>query len=257
MAPSFEKLHNEVNDASSYKDVMPGINPDKLIEPEEAKIPNPESQLSDQETLAAPVRKLDHTNQPFIELDNGNTLFDSPHETGKTLNCNQGCAVEGVKGDCGLVSIENVSRLAGKYITEADVFKIASENKLCETGHLDPRLNGGATVPDLCTVLEKLGINTRLFFAPYASYLAEKVESGRGVIAVVDTALFWNRFPYDISHAVTVTSVERTADGIPAAFYVCDSGTHGVDASRRVPADLMMECLSTRNPLIVTDKPIR
>lgn len=257
MVSSFENFHSEVNDASSRKDVMLGFDPDKLIEPSELKIRNPESQLSSQETLAAPVRKLDHTNQPIIKLDNGNTLFDSPHETGKALNCNQGCAIEGVEGDCGLVSVENISRLAGKHITEADVFKIASENKLCETGNADPGLNGGTNFIGLCMVLEKIGINTRPSFATDATYLAEVVESGRGVIAVIDTALFWNQFPYEICHAVTITSVERAVDGRPIAFYVCDSGTGGVDASRRVPASLMMRCLSEYNPLIVTDKPIR
>ena len=257
MPPFAEHIHREISRELTHDVHDLDFDPDKLIEPKFQEPFNPESVLTDQEALLSRVEGLDRTRQGFETLENGNTVFDMPHETGETLNSSQGCAIENVEGDCGLVSAENVARLAGKHVTEADVFKIASESGLCETGNADPGFNGGTTFIDLCAVLEKLGIGASPFFAETAAELADVVESGRGVIAGVDAGILWEGFPYDMDHAVTVTSVERNADGRPVAFYICDSGTGGVDSSRRVDSDHMMDSLSRNNLLVITNDPIR
>ena len=257
MPPFTERMHREISCELTHDELDPGFDPDKLIEPVHQEPLNPESKLTDREALFSRVEGLDRTKQGFESLANGNAVFDTPHETGEMLNSNQGCAVENVEGDCGLVSVENVARLAGKHITEADVCEIASERGLCETGHEDPGFNGGTTFVDLLAVLEKLGIGASPFIAEFAEELADVVESGRGVIAAVDAGMLWEGFPYDMDHAVTVTSIERNANGKPVAFYICDSGTGGTDSSRRVDADHMMDSLSRYNPLVITNDPIR
>lgn len=257
MSPFTDHTHGEIRSQLTHDGRDLGFDPDKLIEPARQEPLNPESVLTDQETLFSQVEKLDHTKQDFEELENGNVIFDTPHETGGRLNSNQGFAVENVKGDCGLVSVENVARLAGKHITEADVFKIASESGLCEIGHEDPGFNGGTTLGGLCALLEKIGIGASPFVTELAEELADVVESGRGVIAAVDAGILWKGFPYDWSHAVTITSVKRNADGKPVAFYICDSGTGGDDPSRRVDSSHMMDSLSPYSQLVITNDPIR
>ena len=116
------------------------FDPDKLIEP---GAPEPESALSDPEYVAEEVEGLSLTNQEMRILDNGNTLYDSPNETGKLLNSEQGRAVPDIQGDCGLVSCENIARMAGKNVTEADVIRIAREGGLCLDGCRNPADNGG------------------------------------------------------------------------------------------------------------------
>lgn len=257
MTPFAEHMHKEIRCEPTRDVGNLDFDPDKLIEPKHTEPSNPESMLTDPEALLSRIKGLDCTRKSFEILENGNTVFDTPRETGDRLNSNQGCAVENVEGDCGLVCVENVARLAGKHITEADVFKVASENDLCEIGHEDPGFNGGTTFIDLCAVLKKLGIEANPFIAELAEELADIVESGKGVIAAVDAGMLWNGFPYDLDHAVTVTSVERDEGGKPVAFYICDSGTGGVDSSRRVDADHMMDSLSRYNPLVITNDPIR
>lgn len=257
MAPFVEHTHKDISCQLTRSVNDLGFDPDKLIEPERQEEANPESLLTNREALLSRVEGLEHTEQDFRELDDGNAIFNTPHETGELLNCNQGCAVDNVEGDCGLVAIENIARLAGKHVTEADVFKIASEEGLCEAGNEDPGFNGGTSFIDQCAILEKIGIAATPFFVELAEDLADIVESGRGVIAAVDAGMLWEGFPYDADHAITVTSVERNPEGKPVAFYICDSGTGGIDPSRRVSADHLMDSLSRYNPLVMTDVPIR
>ena len=218
--------------------------------------PNPESVLHDPEALSKPMEGLSETREGFHQLENGNTLFDRPGETGEMLNHDQGNAVKRVEGDCGLVSAENVARMAGKDVSEADVVDIARVNGDCDYGIFkNPGDNGGATSEQIKDVLGRLGIDADVKEKPSVDDVAKAVESGRGVIACVRTGEFWEDPAYDGGgHAVTVTSVERGPDGDVVAFRVCDSGTGGKDSCRAVSADLLESSLMET---VVTDKPIR
>ncbi|MDO4848940.1 MAG: C39 family peptidase [Coriobacteriia bacterium] len=251
-----------------------GFDPDQLIsgnevgeneEPEGADTPevmdvsevdvNPETVLHDPEQLAAPVEGLEQTQQGFEQLDNGNTLFDHPYETGATLNSNQGKAVPGFVGTCGLVSAENVCKLAGKDISEADVVGIARENKDCKHHFWWPaEANGATNAYTICDVLSHLGIGASIDASCSIAKMADSVESGHGVIALVDVGEFWPDVGQDGGHAVTVTSVERNPDGSIAALYVCDSGRKGEQPCRRAEPDLFNESLYCA---VVTDDIVR
>ncbi len=236
-----------------------GFDPDKLIggietHEADARAENPEAALHDPEQLAAPVEGLEQTQQGFEQLDNGNTRYDHPQETGTVLNSNQGEAVKGFVQDCGLVSAENVCKLAGKDISEADVIAVARKNKDCDDHVLfHAEDNGGATSDQICDVLSHLGVNAEVKGALPINEVAGAVESGRGVIACVDVSKFWESWPFPGGHAVTLTSVERNPAGDVVAFYVCDSGTGGEDACRRVEADRLSNSL---RETLITEKPI-
>ena len=246
-----------------------GFDPDKLIDgdagksdaPEESDTPeagvNPETVLHDPRQLATPVEGLKQTRQDYEQIENGNTIYDHPSETGKKLNSNQGEAVEGVMGDCGLVSAENICALAEKEPkpSEADVVSIAINNGLCDFNPDDnPSNNGAANAKQIRDVLGVLGIDSEVKIAPSINEVVNDVESGRGVIAGVDTSKFWNDYPYKEGHAVTLTSVERDLDGSVVAFYVCDSGEDGDSGCKRVDASRLESSLMET---VVTTDPIR
>lgn len=230
-----------------------GFDPDKLIEPAES---NPESVLSDCNLVLEKVDGLTETRQETRRLDTGNTIYDSPLESGRMLNCEQGKAVPGIEGDCGLVSCENVARLSGKSITEADVVKVAIENELCLYGLEDPGSNGATGLAEIAMVLDLIGITPALCTYENMDEVATEVESGRGVIGIVEVSEFWDDFPYEGNHAVVITSVERDSDGNPCAFYVCDSGSGEGDYARRVDSDRLERSLGGC-PLVETESPIR
>ncbi len=216
---------------------------------------NPEAILHDLETLGAPVEGLEKTQQGFEQLENGNTIFDSPFETGEKLNSWQGTAVPRFAGTCGLASAENIARIAGKDVSEADVIAIACKNKGCDHHFWWPaEANGGTRAADICNVLGHLGIEASYVAEPAIDKLADVVESGRGVIALVDVAEFWPDIDQEGHHAVAVTSVERNPDGDVAAFYVCDSGRNGEAPCRRIDAGLFENSLEHA---VVTDNIIR
>lgn len=213
-----------------------------------------ETALHDAEYLAAPVEGLAETREGFQELENGNKLYDHPAEAGERLNSDQGNAVWRVEGDCGLVSAENVARLAGKDVSEADVVGIARANGDCDYGVFKRACeNGGTMSSQICDVLGRLGIAAEVKGKMPLDDMAKSVESGRGVIAAVEVSKFWGGAEKG-GHAVAVTSVERTPDGKVAAFYVCDSGTGGNDSCRRVGVGQFGASLRDS---IVTTKPIR
>ncbi len=185
----------------------------------------------------------------------GMRVFDSPQETGATLNCNQGVTqenggegVEGFEGTCGLVSCENVLRMAGVDVTEAEIVQYArthrasifSSRNLCTTNS-EPCENGGTYPQDRQAVLRHYGIESDCQNVNIEQ-LAEYVESGRGVIATVDANVLWygERRSQEACHAITVTSVARNPyNNQILGFYICDSGSRSSDSARFVPIELM------------------
>ena len=249
-----ESFH-EISDVDENQHGIDGLgfDPDKLIEPETPF--RDESYLSSPELVCYRVEGLGQTGQETRMLENGNSLFDSPVETGERLNSCQGEAVPNFKGDCGLVSCQNVALLAGKEITEADVVSLASRMGLCSEGGDAPEDNGATSWLSIAEVLHAIGIAPSFIAGSSSEEIAGVVESGRGVIACVEISEFWD-VPFEGKHAVTIISVERDPDGNAIAFYVCDSGTGGEDSARRVDSENMLNSLSD-DPLVISRDIIR
>ncbi len=213
-----------------------------------------------------------HTQQCWNQETRYTKIFNSPRETGKKLNCNQGVphsaggeGVEGFLGTCGLVSCENVLRMAGVQITEEEIVTCARANHWC-TQNKGPRDNGGTYATNRQAILKHYGIDSKVEYTTDIERIANYVTEGRGVIVSVDAYTLWYRdtttyreTSVPARHAITITSVERDAvtDEI-IAFYICDSGSKKSESARKVPVDLFFGALqATGGELNVTNTIIR
>lgn len=167
------------------------------------------------------------TGQKWQFLDDGSHVFDSPVETGTKLDSHQG-KMSQFQGTCGLVSCENILRLAGVDITEEEIVKFASrrhgaeKKRLCTVG-LNALNNGGTTEVDRRKILAHYGLKT-FCIKPSVEEIARCVEEGRGVIISVFAGILY--YGYSVihdAHAVTVTATKRSMDGKLEGFYICDS----------------------------------
>ncbi|MCM1541016.1 MAG: hypothetical protein NC121_07125 [Blautia sp.] len=217
-------------------------------------------------------RDLPVTQYGFTKSDNGNMVYDSPIETGGALCPKQGYARMGFKGTCGLCSCANVIRLSGVDVKEGNIIDYASKtnapgsvNRLCETGHLNPASNGATSPADRKAILDHFGIDSGIFemkrdargmvSSDNAAAIAQYVSEGRGVIISVHAYALWHgkKNSKNDFHAITVTSVEKDAQGNIAGFYVCDTGIGG---TQYYPSDVLIGSL-TGAPMNVTYQIIR
>lgn len=199
---------------------------------------------------------LSSTNQTWAVGSDGSMVFNTPVETGGKLDSNQG-KVNGFLGTCGLVSCVNVLRLAGYPATESEVVGYASTTsagfgigKLCTTNSF-PEYNGGTSAKTRQQILQHFGINSELREASVDN-IADAVSDGRGVIISVYAGMLYNGWSdHRDLHAITVTSVKKDRYGNVLGFYVCDSGTGGVDNSKFYTTFQVGNALSGR-PMNVT-----
>lgn len=199
---------------------------------------------------------LPTTAQTWTVASDGSKVFNTPIETGNKLDSCQG-KVNGYLGTCGLVSCVNVLRLAGYSASESEVVAYASttsagfgRGKLCTTKSF-PEENGGTSAKSRQQILEHFGVKSELQEANITN-IEEAVSQGRGVIiSVYAGMLYYGRTDYRDLHAITVTSVKKDRFGNVLGFYVCDSGTGGVDSSKYYTTFQLENALSGR-PMNVT-----
>ena len=200
--------------------------------------------------------ELNATNQTWTTGPDGSMVFNTPVETGGKLDSCQG-KVSGFLGTCGLVSCVNVLRLAGYPATESEVVGYASttsagfgRGKLCTTNSF-PEDNGGTSAKTRQQILQHFGIKSELREASVEN-IADAVSDGRGVIISVYAGMLYNGWSnHRDLHAITVTSVKKDRSGNVLGFYVCDSGTGGVDNSKFYTTFQVENALSGR-PMNVT-----
>lgn len=200
--------------------------------------------------------ELSATNQTWTTGADGSIVFNTPIETGGKLDSCQG-KVNGFLGTCGLVSCVNVLRLAGYPATESEVVCYASttsaglgRGKLCTTNSF-PEDNGGTSAKTRQQILQHFGIKSELREAS-VNNIADAVSDGRGVIISVYAGMLYNGWSdHRDLHAITVTSVKKDRYGNVLGFYVCDSGTGGVDSSKFYTTFQVENALSGR-PMNVT-----
>ena len=163
----------------------------------------------------------------------------------------------GFLGTCGLVSIVNVLRMAGYHAEENEVVSYASttptgfgHRMLCGTNSY-PEDNGSTSAGARKIILEHYGIPSELREASVQN-IADAVAEGRGVIISVYAEMLYRGWSnHRDSHAITVTSVKKDRYGNILGFYVCDSGTGGIDNSKFYTA-FQVENALTGRPMNVT-----
>lgn len=242
--------------ASIRYGLTPGFGP--YVRPKSDQLRDSRRATPHQE-IGVAVSSLAHTNEPLVSLPDGGTRYDSPDQQADKLNWYQGLASIDYQGVCGLCSVQNIARMAGKDLSEFDVVSMAVGAGLCETGaNLTPGERGGTDPTSRQRLLSLVGVSSSLDYNTSVEHIADLVENGRGVIVSVDVRDFWKgAVPFDQAggHAVVVTSVDRNRNGEPVAFHICDSGLH--DADYVVDADKLGQSIRRHRALNVTDGIIR
>ena len=156
----------------------------------------------------------------------------------------QGINEYGFEGTCGPTSQANaINALFGtNEMTENKVLTVAVENELCETGSIDPADNGGTGTEDFMKLYEKVNekigdrLNVECFDYDKAlsvDEMADKLDEGSVLNIAVDSATLWDQndhIPGELAedvctdHWITVTGVDRDANGEVIGFNIIDSG---------------------------------
>ncbi|MBR6792476.1 MAG: hypothetical protein IKM49_05085, partial [Ruminococcus sp.] len=156
----------------------------------------------------------------------------------------QGINEFGYEGTCGPTSQANAinSLLGTNEFTENKVLSVAVENDICETGSLDPADNGGTTTDQFMELYDKMNekLDGRLSVERFdfdnalsVGQMAEKLDEGAVLNIAVDADTLWDQnfhIPGELGqdkctdHWITVTGVDRNADGSIAGFSIIDSG---------------------------------
>ena len=185
------------------------------------------------------------------KLNNG-YMYDTPDANAEILDYHQGrdplyC------GNCGLVSCENVLRLAGRVVTQKEVNARYREVTLYKT-RLFSVNNGATNARERQAVLESYGIHSEIVSHPSVEKIAQSVCEGRGVIVSVFLGRLLQRSISERDyHTVVVTSVLTDDQGNVTRFIVCDSGS----SQPMLPVDPETLAFSlTGNPFNITG-PIR
>lgn len=201
------------------------------------------------------IEGLQSTNQEWHN-DGEYSTFNTPEETGKTLDSNQG-KYDNFYGTCGIVSCVNVLRLAGVIITEKIAVMFAKSHigknglPLCVTGGA-PSDNGGTSPESRKAILEAFGVKSSLVPATIDN-IFENVSAGKGVIVSVYAERLYGKVVKDDNlHAITITSV-KYKNGVPYSVIVCDSNGY---PSKEYSVEHFQRALTGR-ALNVTDKVIR
>jgi hypothetical protein len=193
------------------------------------------------------VNNLKKTRQKWIYHADGSRTYNSPEETGKTLNYDQGNAIKGFKGTCGVVSSGNVLTMAGVKVSEKELVEYCSKNlsrfgePLCTIDD-EPENNGGTDSLDRQQILEHYGVQS-MRHQQTIENIATAVEAGRGVIISVDVKELWQS-KQEGFHAITVTSVKRDKNGDIEGFWVTDSGTGKREPATYYKKDVISKSLT-------------
>ena len=197
-----------------------------------------------------------------------------PDSVAATLDYKQGDNPYNTEGNCGLVSISNLCRIAGLNVTENDVTRFALTNRLCNNGwFMSSADRGGVGDPQIISILAHYGMDATAFSATEIGgkydAIADAIESGHGVTMGINAGYFWNEPRYacdpygavSANHQIVVTrAVRDCSNGEVIGFYTCDSG-RGLpsDAKRYVPVSLLDKAYSSVQgaSVVITNNPIR
>jgi len=155
-------------------------------------------------------------------------VFGNPRGDSQFVHL-QGDNSLGLRGTCGLCSVEGVLNQYGIHVTEDDVVRYAAEYGLCTLTD-NPLESGGSSPLDQARILTDFGVPAHAEMNLSLDDLASHVESGQSVIIECNVGMMFDnadavRNPYQYNHAIVVTGVAREAEtGEILGLYVNDTG---------------------------------
>lgn len=197
-------------------------------------------------------------------------VYGDPFEIGQSLDDMQGDNIYNAGGDCGLVTVTNMLRMAGVEVTEDEVVGNAINMGLCQYSEFNnPEDNGGTTAFDRQSLLRLYGINASIYEDKNGDAsldsIADYVESGHGVNISINAGYAWDDPSFigdgSSNHSITVTGTARDPEtGELKGLYVCDSGLTDCDSSAMfLSVDTLQECYidTYGSTVLVTNDEIR
>jgi hypothetical protein len=169
----------------------------------------------------------------------------------------QGDNPEHDRGDCGIVCCADVLNQFGMRLTEADTFRHAMG---CHELHVVPGqpAQSGWTLPaEQAAILTDYGVPAHAEYGQRVDRLAQAVQGGHGVIAMVNAGVLWSDPRVlghgQANHAITITGIACDPyDGALFGFYINDSGDG--QSGRFVSAHLMTSAFEHEGGFcVVTD----
>lgn len=163
------------------------------------------------------------------------------------------------RGTCGCCSSGTVMNMAGFHFAEKDVVSYAAKRGLCIKGDRDNRKNGGTSTEDRYHIIREMsGIECPSSVGVYTlEELAEKVESGYGVILSIDASGLpgYSCPPGQGGHAVVLASAMRNVfTGKIIGYYIYDSNgskngrsTGRYDVCQFIHKEVLESCYEAHN----------
>ena len=218
-----------------------------FIEKVELRISSPASVSSGRSSASA---SSFHTREVFKVTDKG-VIYDDPEKTGRNMRHRQ------TRGDCGLCSIENLTIMAGRHVSLADIAARAGALGLCDA-------DGGTTYSTRERLLGEFGISSHSEEQTIEG-IAAAVAGGRGVIISVNSAKL-SAYGYkggiclrNEPHALLVTGIATDGNGNVTHVAVCDSNADalGLSGATWYPVSEIQKALKRNGKMNVTDYAVR
>lgn len=190
-----------------------------------------------------------------------------PFEVADHLDDNQGDNILNAQGDCGVVSVVNLARMAGIECSEDDAIVKAVQLRLCTySTDLAESDNGGTNVYQRQALLGQYGIPSTVFWGTELNpeQIAQLAEAGHGVNLGVNCGYEWGDIDYvndgSSNHSIVVTGTARDPDTHELlGLFVCDSGYPGKTNAAFISVDTLNDAYTNAygSSALVTNDPIR
>lgn len=186
-----------------------------------------------------------------FKVTDDSVIYDDPEKTGRNMRHRQ------TRGDCGLCAIENLTIMAGRHVSLADIATLAGALGLCDAG-------GGTTYKTRERLLGELGISSHLEKQTIEG-IAAAVAGGHGVIISVNSAKL-SAYGYkggiclrNEPHALLVTGIATDGNGDVTHVAVCDSNADalGLSGATWYPVSEIKKALKRSRKMNVTDHAVR
>lgn len=186
-----------------------------------------------------------------FKVTDDSVIYDDPEKTGRNMRHRQ------TRGDCGLCAIENLTIMAGRHVSLADIAALAGALGLCDAG-------GGTTYKTRERLLGELGISSHLEKQTIEG-IAAAVAGGHGVIISVNSAKL-SAYGYkggiclrNKPHALLVTGIATDGNGDVTHVAVCDSNADvlGLSGATWYPVSEIKKALKRSRKMNVTDHAVR